>query len=209
IIPLGLLFYESSAEVSAKVWPLSTDRYDVRDTCHKRTSESLPLVEQTKQYHERQLILTDTSMRDWGAVLNSTWARGLWEPPWTSQHINVLELRAIHLALDYFLPYLDRQRGSSIIHKQTGGTDIPSTLQGGSQPHILSVKAVHLPGLQNQAADMLSSGGPWPGEWRVHPDVVKIIWDHFGMAGVDLFRLLGDNSLPSLLLTQEEADTSG
>lgn len=55
-----------------------------------------------------------------------------------------------------------------------------------AQPHHLSLKAVYLPGLQNQAADMLS-WGPRPEEWRLHPDVVKNIWDHFGMADDDLF----------------------
>ncbi len=54
----------------------------------------------------RQLITTDASMRGWGVVLNGTWVRGLWEPPWPSQHINVLELRSIHLALGYSLPNL-------------------------------------------------------------------------------------------------------
>ncbi len=43
--PSGAPFYASSTEVSTKVWPLSTNRFDVRDTCHKRTSESPPLVE--------------------------------------------------------------------------------------------------------------------------------------------------------------------
>lgn len=149
----------------------------------------------------RQLISTDASMRGWGAVLNGTWVRGLWEPPLTSQHINVLELRAIHLALGYFLPHLvdrhvlvrmDNEVAASYVNRQGGLTSpllckVAHNLLTWAQPHILSLKAVHLPGLQNQAADMLSRGGPWPGEWRLHPDVVKLIWDHFGMAGVDLF----------------------
>ena len=27
------------------------------------------------------------------------------------------------------------------------------------------------------AADLLSRGGPLPGEWRLHPDIVQAIWD--------------------------------
>lgn len=40
---------------------------------------------------------------------------GLWKPSWASQHINVLELKAIHLALD--IPTL--QCGSGPSHLST------------------------------------------------------------------------------------------
>ncbi len=200
--PSGAPFYASSTEVSTKVWPLSTDRFDVWDICYKRTSESPPLVERANKYHEmfsaghvlrRQLITTDASMRGWGVMLNGTWVRGHWEPPWTSQHINVLESRAIHLALGNSLPNLadhhilvrtDNVVAAPYMNRKGGLTSlllckVSHNLLTWAQPHILSLKAVHLLGLQTQAADMLSRGGPWPEEWRLHPDVVKIIWDHF------------------------------
>lgn len=181
--PSGAPFYASSTEVSSKVWPLSTDRFDVRDTCHKRTSESPPLVERANQYHEmfsaghvlhRQLISKDASTRGWGVVLNGTWVRGLWELPWTSQHINMLELKAIHLALGYSLPHLadrhvlvrtDNVVAASYVNRQGGLTSpllckVGHNLLTWAQPHILSLKAVHLPGLQTQETDMLSRGGP-------------------------------------------------
>ncbi len=200
--PSGAPFYASSTEVSTKVWPLSTDRFDVWDICYKRTSESPPLVERANKYHEmfsaghvlrKQLITTDASMRGWGVMLNGTWVRGHWEPPWTSQHINVLESRAIHLALGNSLPNLadrhilvrtDNVVAAPYMNRKGGLTSlllckVSHNLLTWAQPHILSLKAVHLLGLQTQAADMLSRGGPWPEEWRLHPDVVKIIWDHF------------------------------
>ncbi len=158
--PSGAPIYASSTEVSTKVWPLSTDRFDVWDICYKRTSESPPLVERANKYYEmfsaghvlrRQLITTDASMRGWGVMLNGTWVRGLWEPPWTSQHINVLESRAIHLALGNSLPNLadhhilvrtDNVVAASYVNRR--GTDIYSTLQGVSQPSHLGTTSYPL-----------------------------------------------------------------
>ena len=42
-------------------------------------------------------------------------------------------------------------------------------------------------GSANSAADLLSRGGPLPGEWRLHPEVVREIWEVLGEAEVDLF----------------------
>jgi len=52
---------------------------------------------------------------------------------------------------------------------------------------VLSLSALHIPGLENRGADLMSRGGPLPGEWVLHPEVVKQIWAQFGRAEVDLF----------------------
>ncbi|KAL0195214.1 hypothetical protein M9458_008786, partial [Cirrhinus mrigala] len=52
---------------------------------------------------------------------------------------------------------------------------------------LLSLRAVHIPGELNRAADALSRQLIRPGEWRLHPHVVQLIWSHFGEAQVDLF----------------------
>ncbi len=51
----------------------------------------------------------------------------------------------------------------------------------------VSLRAVHLPGEDNVAADLLSRGGPRPGEWRLHPALIQAIWLRFGKAKVDIF----------------------
>ncbi|KAI2644756.1 Gag-Pol polyprotein [Labeo rohita] len=56
-----------------------------------------------------------------------------------------------------------------------------------SQGKLLSLRAVHLPGYLNMGADSLSRQGLRPGEWMLHPEVVKQIWRFFGQAQVDLF----------------------
>ncbi len=56
-----------------------------------------------------------------------------------------------------------------------------------SQKHLRSLRAVHVPGELNRAADELSRQPALPGEWRLHPEVVQLIWRRFGDAQVDLF----------------------
>jgi len=53
--------------------------------------------------------------------------------------------------------------------------------------NLLSLRALHIPGSQNVGADLMSGGGPRQDEWRLHPDIVKLIWRRFGVAQVGLF----------------------
>lgn len=41
--------------------------------------------------------------------------------------------------------------------------------------------------MENRAADLLSRTGPLPGEWRLHPEVVALLWSRFGRAQTNLF----------------------
>ncbi len=56
--------------------------------------------------HRRHMITTDASMTGWGAVFEGRQASGEWKEEFLSWHINCLELRAVFLALKYFLPVL-------------------------------------------------------------------------------------------------------
>ncbi|KAI2663467.1 hypothetical protein H4Q32_012002 [Labeo rohita] len=49
-----------------------------------------------------------------------------------------------------------------------------------SQTWLKSLCAIHIPGELNRAADMLSQHLTLPGEWRLHPHVVQLIWSRFG-----------------------------
>ncbi len=67
--------------------------------------------------HRRHMITTDASMTGWGAVFEGRPASGEWKEEFLFWHINCLELRAVFLALKYFLPFL---RG---YHSQDGQYD--------------------------------------------------------------------------------------
>ncbi len=69
-----------------------------------------------------------------------------------------------------------------------------------SQKHLRSLRAVHIPGELNRAANELSRQPALPGEWRLHPEVDQLIWRRFGDAQVDLFCLPGHVPLPAVLL---------
>ncbi len=56
-----------------------------------------------------------------------------------------------------------------------------------SHTQFKSLRAVHIPGQLNRAADALSRQITFPGEWRLHPETIRLIWSRFGEAQVDLF----------------------
>ena len=60
----------------------------------------------------REVAVTDASASGWGAVWRRRTVRGLWSKQPRQEHINVLELRTIFLALRHFLAFL---RGQHIL----------------------------------------------------------------------------------------------
>ncbi len=65
-----------------------------------------------------------------------------------------------------------------------------------SQDKFLSLRAVHVPGILNLAADFLSRQKLRPGEWRLNRQTVSQIWDLFGKAEVDLFASQESSQCP-------------
>ncbi len=121
--------------------------------------------------HRRHMITTDASMTGWGAVFEGRPASGEWrKEEFLFWHINCLELRAVFLALKYFLPVLgehhvivrtDNMAVVSHINRQGGSRSrtldrLARHLLLWSQDKFLSLRAVHVPGVLNLAADFLS-----------------------------------------------------
>ncbi|KAI2647902.1 Transposon Ty3-G Gag-Pol polyprotein [Labeo rohita] len=140
-------------------------------------------------------LATDASLTGWGAVMSGHTARGLWRGHQLTWHINCLEMLAVFQALKHFLPDL-RDRHVLV---RTDSTSVVSYInhQGGlrSRP-LYKLKAVYLPGYLNVVADILSRQVPRPGEWMLHPEVVKQIWRVFGPAQVDLFAMRENTQCP-------------
>ncbi len=57
-------------------------------------------------------------------------------------------------------------------------------------------------------ADFLSHHMPLPGEWRLNPKVVQMIWHRFGRANVDLFDS-EESTLPSVVLMDRNVQPVG
>ncbi len=160
--------------------------------------------------HRRHMITTDASMTGWGAVFEGRPASGEWEEEFLFWHINCLELKAVFLALKCFLPVLgehhvivrtDNMAVVSHINRQGGSRSrtldrLARHLLLWSQDKFLSLRAVHVPGVLNLAADFLSRQKLKPGEWMLNRQTVSQIWDLFGKAEVDLFASQESSQCP-------------
>ncbi len=127
-------------------------------------------------------------MTGWGAVFEGRPASGEWTEEFLSWHINCLELRAVFLALMYFLPVLggyhvivrtDNMAVVSHINRQGGSRSrtldrLARRLLLWSQDKFLSLRAVHVPGILNLADDFLLRQKLRPVEWTLNRQTV---WD--------------------------------
>ena len=149
----------------------------------------------------RKVITTDASRSGWGATHEGRTARGLWTPAMLEYHINYLELMAIYLALKHFEPLLrgchvlvrtDNTAALYYLNKQ-GGLSSRTLDQLAREmtlwclPRLRSIRASHVPGLQNGGADLLSRGEPRYEDWSLHPAVMRQMVYRFGQPRVDLF----------------------
>ncbi len=74
-----------------------------------------------------------------------------------------------------------------------------------AQCSLRSLRAVHLLGKLNQGADILSQGNVSPGEWRLHPQMIQIIWLVFEKEEVDLFTLEDNFHCPKYFSKEQDA----
>ncbi len=149
------------------------------------------------------VVYTDASAKGWGATFNGHAVSGVWTGPQLHWHINCLELLAVHLALnrlkrrlrgEHVLVRTDNTATVAYINRQGGlrsrrMSQLARHLLLWSRKHLRSLRAIHIPGLLNRTADELSRAA-LPGEWRLHPQTVQLIWRRFGLAQVDLFASL-------------------
>ena len=108
-----------------------------------------------------ELVTTDASLSGWGAVWRGRTAQGRWSAQEDTQHINVLELRAVQLALACFLPHLagrhvlvrsDNMSTVSQVNHQ-GGHQVGTASPGIPEPVGLGVSP------SGQPAGSLFTGG--------------------------------------------------
>ena len=148
-----------------------------------------------------KFITTDASRLGWGAIHNGMTAKGVWSDVLRTKHINYLELLAVFLALKRFEPFVrgchvhvrtDNTATMCYVNKQ-GGLASPAldrlarSLTLWCDSRLKSIRASHVPGLQNTGADLLSRGRYYYDDWSLHPKVVRQIFGRYGRPDVDLF----------------------
>ncbi len=213
VTPLGLLHMRPlqhwlHGRVPRWAWQSGTLRVQVTPACRQTFTPwsdlsflraGVPL----EQVSRHAVVYTDASAKGWGATFNGHAVSGVWTDPQLHWHINCLELLAVHLALnrlkrrlrgEHVLVRTDNTATVAYINRQGGlrsrrMSQLARNLLLWSRKHLRSLRAIHIPGLLNRTADELSRAA-LPGEWRLHPQTVQLIWRRFGLAQVDLFASL-------------------
>ncbi len=169
-----------------------TQRFPCSKTVEKSSvpSERSPVgsVSSSQNYHDGRIPdgLEDSPSRtsSTGSLLGEQ----------RSWHINRLELLIVFLALRQFLPQLtgyhffqDGQHDGSFLSEPSRGITfsplyrlVRSVLLR-AQTKFLSVRAVYITGHLNSGADLLSRQRMENREWRLHPQVVNLIWQPLGL----------------------------
>ncbi|XP_047660031.1 uncharacterized protein LOC113647231 [Tachysurus fulvidraco] len=166
----------------------------------------------------RKVVTIDASLTGWGATQEGRSVNSVWPISLRSAHINYLELLTVWKALMHFSP---RLRGHHVLVRCDNTTAVAYiNLQGGmrssrlhalahkllvwSTRHFLSLWATRVSGLLNRGADLLSRGNPLYGEWRLHPQIVGLLWERFGQAAVDLFASRENAHCPMFFSLRDE-----
>ena len=156
-------------------------------------------------------LFSDASREGWGATIGGHHLSGKWSPSEKKLHINILELKAIWLALQEVLPivkgqtiavFLDNTTALSYIRKQ-GGTKSWSLFRLVQEMILwleknnVNLLPQFIQGSRNSVADALSRKGQiLATEWILHQDVCLMLWKMWGRPMVDLFATSLTKRLP-------------
>jgi len=163
-------------------------------------------------------IHTDASTVGWGAHSDTREFHGIWSEADSSLHINVLELRAVRLALQKFSP-----APGTVVLVSTDNTTVMAHVnkQGGLRSWALYqetvelfrlvessnlfISAKHVPGRLNVLADQLSRRHQVAHtEWTLHKNIVDLVFSRWGKPNVDLFATRHNNQCPVFVSPVED-----
>ena len=157
------------------------------------------------------LVFTDASQKGWGAHLNEVVLSGLWSNKEAQLHINVLELKAVLLALKGFQELLQGQTvlicsdNSTVVSylNKEGGTHSMEMcaliwrILAFTNSRKIQIRARHVPGSLNVIADSLSRRDKViQTEWSLHQQIFNQICKVWHTPMVDLFATHLNYKLP-------------
>ena len=155
-------------------------------------------------------IFTDASLQGWGAHVGDALLQGLWSEEESRLHINVLEMRAVFLALKRFNP----PQGQSILISSDNTTVVAHVnKQGGTHswelmketmslfqlaiPRDWTLRARYIPGRLNVVADQLSRAGQiLQSEWSLHQEIADWLFQMWSSPLIDLFATRRNKKTP-------------
>ena len=157
------------------------------------------------------LLFTDASLKGWGAHLEHHTASGLWNQVESRLHINILELKAVFLALKSFENQLLNQNllvstdNSSVVAYLNKQGDTHSQemcaliwrIMAWTNARGIQIRAKHIPGNLNVLADSLSRKDKViQTEWALNHRVFNQICHCWHQPMVDLFATKLNHKLP-------------
>ena len=165
-------------------------------------------------------ITSDASKKGWGAFLLEHAVQGLWGPWEKAFHINFLELKAIWLGLKAFqdnvegkvvLCRCDNTTACAYINKMGGTksqvlTSLLTRIMEWCIERNIHLQAVHLPGVKNVLADMLSRTETDHNEWSLNTRVTDRLFLAWGKPQVDLFASRQNAKLPTFCSLHREEE---
>ena len=156
-------------------------------------------------------LYSDASSSGWGAHLLDQNVSGVWSAQEKLLHINLLEMKALFLALQAFqedvaghhvTAMCDNSTVVAYVNKQGGTVSRPlclltSRLLRWTESFDVHLEARYLPGESNVLADVLSRHGQVVGtEWSLHPQVARALLRTWGNPSIDLFATCLNAKLP-------------
>ena len=171
-------------------------------------------------------IYTDASAQGWGAYCAHMIAQGHWSTQQSKLHINVLELKAVLLALKTFVPQLSLHQ--RIIQVASDNTTVCAYINeiGCTRSwdmfaltwHLFAfccknkvvLLARHVPGVMNLVADQLSrSQQTLHTEWSLNPKIFKWLSQVDFQPQIDLFATRFNHKLPQYVSPVPDPKGSG
>ena len=156
-------------------------------------------------------LYSDASSSGWGAHLLDQNVSRVWSAQEKLLHINLLEMKALFLALQAFqedvaghhvTAMCDNSTVVAYVNKQGGTVSRPlclltSRLLRWTESFDVHLEARYLPGESNVLADVLSRRGQVVGtEWSLHPQVARALLRTWGNPSIDLFATCLNAKLP-------------
>ena len=154
-------------------------------------------------------LFCDASGEGWGASFGYKRAGGRWSVEEGHLHINVLELKAIDLALKSLCSQISNcglqifsDNTTAIAYlKHGGGTkssqcnDIAISIWAWCAHRDIWFLVTHVPGVENVEADYESRHFSENTEWSINPDIFRDISQKLGVPDIDLFASRNNNKV--------------